>query len=143
MSLPPRLQQFLDDLAMFPDRNDRIQALISVGERFKPVSDEVAVKPYAEEHRVPGCESEAFVWATKSAEGGVDLHYAVENPQGISAMAMATILKENLSGASPEEVQQVPEEIIYEIFGNELSMGKSMGLQGMVTLTKAEAKKLG
>ncbi|MFW5697809.1 MAG: SufE family protein [Fimbriimonadaceae bacterium] len=142
MSLPPRLQQFVEDLRMFPDRNDRIQALISVGERFEPVDESVAAKPFGEDHRVPGCESEAFVWATKNQEGKVDLHYAVENPQGISAMAMAVILKENLSGESPEEIQKVPEDLIYEIFGKELSMGKSMGLQGMITLTKAEAKKL-
>jgi cysteine desulfuration protein SufE len=61
--LPPRLREFLDDLAVFTDRADRIEALVSVARRFRPVPDDVATRPFDEAHRVPGCESEVFVWA--------------------------------------------------------------------------------
>ena len=50
-------------------------------------------------------------------------------------METVVILDETLSGAPPEQVANVPSDIIYAVFGKELSMGKSMGLTGMVTVT--------
>lgn len=98
------------------------------------------MRPYDESHRVRGCESEVFVWAFKEGNG-VKLYYAVDNPQGVSAMALCAILDESLSGRSVDEIGQVPDEIVYEIFGRELSMGKSMGLMGIVQMTKLLATK--
>ncbi|MBX3096911.1 MAG: SufE family protein [Fimbriimonadaceae bacterium] len=136
MPYPARLQEFVDNLALFADQAERVQVLISFAEKFQPVSAEVATKPYLESHRVPGCESEAFVWVTPSEGGGVSLHFDVLNPQGISAMAMAVILKENLDGLSPTEIGTVTEDLVYDVFGRTLSMGKNMGLMGMVRMTK-------
>lgn len=140
-ALPPRLVEILEDLSLFPDRVDRVQALISIAERFRPVAGEVATRPFDESHRVPGCESEAFAW-TSAPEGRLRLHFAVENPQGISAMAMAVILKDSLDGESPATPAGIPDDVVYEVFGRELSMGKSMGLMGMVQLVKAQAARL-
>ena len=137
MPLPKSLQAQLDDLAMFPDRAERIEALIDIGRGYEhPSADEV---PRTAEARVPGCESEVFVKATPKEDGTLDLRYAVDNPQGISAMALAQILQEGLKGVSRPEIAQVPEEFVYEVFGRELSMGKSMGLMGMIRMAKAEA----
>lgn len=133
--LPPKLAEFMEDLSFFPDRADRIQVLISTSDRFVDVPAEIAERPFEESHRVPGCESEAFVWCKKT-DGKCEFFFAVENPQGLSAKAMAVILKEGLDGSTPEEIAQVPEDIPYQIFGAELSMGKSMGLSGMVRLVK-------
>lgn len=129
------LTELIETFALIDDRNERIQALISLGQQFRPVSPEIAAKPYPEHHRVPGCESEVFVWGTQEA-GKWDFHFAVENPQGLSAMAMAYVLSENLRGRTREEVLAVPEEVVYDLFGRELSMGKNMGLQGMVQMCK-------
>jgi len=137
--LPQSLQQFLDDLAMFPDRADRIQALISIAERFREVSPEVAKRPFDESHRVPGCESEVFIWGLRRRDGTIDLQFAVENPQGISAKALAVILQDTLNGLAPAEIDKVPEDVVYTIFGRELSMGKSMGLMHMVRMVKSIA----
>ncbi len=137
MNLPPRLQEHLDDLAMFPDRTERIEALIDIGRGFSnPSSDDV---PRTAESRVPGCESEVYLRATPRPDGSLDFRYAVDNPQGISAMALAQILESGLSGVPRSEVVAVPEEFVYEVFGRELSMGKSMGLMGMIRMAKAEA----
>jgi cysteine desulfuration protein SufE len=137
MPLPQPLQAQLDDLAMFPDRAERIEALIDIGRGYKhPSAEEV---PRTAESRVPGCESEVYVKATPQEDGTLDLRYAVDNPQGISAMALAQILQEGLKGVPRTEIAQVPEEFVYEVFGRELSMGKSMGLMGMIRMAKAEA----
>jgi hypothetical protein len=67
-------------------------------------------------------------------------HFAVE-PAGISAKSLAVILGETLSGAPIEEVAEVPGDIVYRLFGRELSMGKSMGLMGMISMVTKLAKK--
>lgn len=141
MAYPPRLQEFVESLSLFSDRTERIEALISIAERFQPPPADVAAKPYDETARVPGCESEAFVWARPMPNGTLRFHFAVENPQGISAMALATILDETLSGEQLEDVAEVPDQVVFDIFGKELSMGKSMGLTGMVQMVRAEAQK--
>lgn len=141
VDVPEKLQDILDTLALVPDRMDRIDALISISERFEPVPEEIATKPYPEEHRVKACESEAYVWAVPRDDGTLKLHFGVENPQGVSAMSLAVILDEGLSGAPVEQVANLPCDLVYDIFGRELSMGKSMGLMGMVNAVSSLAKK--
>ncbi len=139
--VPEKLQDILDTLALMPDRMDRIEALISLSDRFRPVPEEIATRPYPEEHRVKACESEAYVWAVPKDDGTLKFHFGVENPQGVSAMSLAVILEEGLSGAPVEQVVNLSSDLVYDIFGRELSMGKSMGLMGMVTAVSSLAKK--
>lgn len=136
--LPERLERLLATLETL-DRSDRIDMLVDVAKRFRPVPQRIAVRPYPVERRVPGCESEAYVWAESRPDGTLAYHFAVENPQGISAMALAAILGDSLSGVPLSEVAAVPADIVYRIFGRELSMGKSLGLMGMVNMVRAAA----
>jgi cysteine desulfuration protein SufE len=138
--IPEKLAQKLDALSLVSDRSERIQLLIDIAGKFKEVSPQVATRPFPEENRVPACESEAFVWGERRPDGRLDFHFAVENPQGISAKAMAVILRDSLSGQPLEQVAAVPQDVVYTVFGNELSMGKSMGLMGMVTMVKTLAR---
>lgn len=124
------------------DRSSRIDCLISIADRFQEVPERVAIRPFPAEHKVPACESEAFLWAEPIEGGRLKFHFAVENPQGISAKAMAVILDDGLSGEAPEAVLSVDGELVYEIFGRELSMGKSMGLMGMVSMVQNSARRL-
>jgi cysteine desulfuration protein SufE len=139
--MPPKLEETLELLDLVPDRAERIQVLIDIADRFEAVPERIARRPYAAEHQVPACESEAYVWGERRADGTLDFYFAVENPQGISAKSLAVILDEGLSGAPLEQVAAVPDDLIYRIFGRELSMGKSMGLMGMVTMVTSTARK--
>ena len=135
--LPSRLREFLSDLSMFSDRAERIEALVSIGERYD--KSQAADVPRDDAHQVKACESEVYVSSRELPDGTLKYVIAVDNPQGISAMALAEIIDENLSGAPLEEVVEVPETVVYDIFGRELSMGKSAGLMGTVTMVKQEA----
>ena len=64
----------------------------------------------------------------------------MENPQGISAKALAAILSRTLSGAPLEAVVQIPVEVVEQLFGRELSLGKSLGLAGMLLAVQREAR---
>ncbi len=135
--LPEKLERLLATLEAL-ERSDRIQLLIDLAGTFQPVPAFIAQRPFPPERRVPGCESEAYVWPVPS-DGTLKFYFAVENPQGISAMSLAAILADTLSGVSLEAVAAVPADVIYRIFGRELSMGKSLGLMGMVNMVRAAA----
>jgi cysteine desulfuration protein SufE len=141
MAVPDKLTDTLETLEMVPDRSERIQLLIDIAGRFEEVPPRLARRPFASESQVPACESEAYVFTEPRPDGTLDFHFAVENPQGISAKAMAVILGDALSGAPPEQVAGVSQDIVYQVFGRELSMGKSMGLMSMVGMVAALAKK--
>ena len=130
------LTQFLEDLSSLTNREDRIEYLLEIGSRFTPVPESIAIRPFADSHRVPACESEAYAWALKNSDNTWKLHFAVENPQGVSAMALGVILDESLSGKTSEEIAKVSESIVSDIFGSSISMGKGEGLRGMLRLVK-------
>ena len=123
------------------DRGERAEMLIDYADRFQEVAPEVAQRPFPERHRAPRCESEAYVWATDRPDGTLQLHFAVENPQGISAKAWAVILDETLSGRPLEQIMAVNGDEIFRIFGRDLSMGKGQGMIGMLELVRHEAKR--
>jgi cysteine desulfuration protein SufE len=137
---PPRLAALLERLER-TDRTQRIELLIAMAGRYQEVPERVAHRPYPESHRVPHCESGAYVWAEDQEDGTLKYYFAIENPQGISARATAAILDRTLSGEPPEVVAEVSQDVIYRIFGYELSMGKNMGLTAMVGMVQAAARR--
>src|SRR5438045_1706902 len=90
--IPAKLASILETFGSITDRAERIQMLIDIGDSFKEVPPDVAVRPFPEERRVPNCESEAFVFWKPKPDGTLKYYFAVENPQGISAKATAVIL---------------------------------------------------
>jgi cysteine desulfuration protein SufE len=142
MSLPQKLQKILDTFSLFPDQSDRTNLLLSFADKFVPVPPEVATRPFDKSHQVPACESEAYVWAVKNDDGTVKLHFAVESPSGISAKALAAILDKGLSGLPPDQVASVTPDIVEQVFRQNISMGKGMGLMSMVNAVRTLARRL-
>ena len=137
-----KLNALLQRFAGVSDREEREMLLVGYADRFREVSPSVARRPFEESHRVPYCESEAYVWLTSRPDGTVALSFAVENPSGISAKALAAILSETLSGSTPEIIASISPDIVSEIFRENISMGKGMGLTGMVLMVQAAARRL-
>ena len=140
--MPEKLQQVIDTFQMF-DPADRTSMLLSYADQFQDVPPEIATRPFPKAHQVPQCESDAYVWARKHSDGTMKYYFAVENPSGISAKALATILDKTLSGLPAKEIATVSCDIVEQIFRQNISMGKGMGLMAMVqavqTLAKAAA----
>ena len=137
--MPETLQRLLEDFE-FADRSERVEMLIEYADRFETVPERIATRPFGEEHHVQKCESDAYVWAEDLPDGSLKYHFAVENPQGISAKAWAVIMDETLSGQPPEVVAETPCDIVFTVFGKEVSMGKGMGLMGITDMVTAMAK---
>jgi len=138
--MPEALERLLEDFK-FADRAERIDMLIEYADRFREVPEHIAKRPFSEENHVQKCESDAYVWAEDLPDGTLKYHFAVENPQGISAKAWAVIMDETLSGQPPELVAQTPCDIVFTVFGKEVSMGKGMGLMGVTDMITAMAKR--
>jgi cysteine desulfuration protein SufE len=138
-NLPATLADAIADFELV-DRALRSEMLIEYADRFRDVPATIATRPFSASARAPRCESEAYVFAVDRPDGAMDLHFAVENPQGLSAKAWAVILAETLSGQPLERVAAVPAEVVRRIFGHDLSMGKELGLLGMLELVQGEAR---
>jgi cysteine desulfuration protein SufE len=137
--VPEKLQKLIDMFQMF-DPADRTDMLLSYAGQFKDVPSSIATRPFDTSHQVPQCESDAYVWAQKHADGTMRLYFAVENPSGISAKALAAILDKTLSGLPASEIATVNCDIVEKIFRQNISMGKGMGLMSMVQAVQALAK---
>lgn len=141
--MPEKLQQLVDMFQMF-DPADRTNLLLSYADQFKDVPPSIATRPFAQSHLIPQCESEAYAWAQKMPDGTLKLYFAVENPSGVSAKALAAILDKTLSGLPAEAIATVDPSIVEKIFRQNISMGKGLGLMSMVqavaTLARTAAK---
>lgn len=139
---PDKLNDILQDFSMISDRNERAEYLIEIADRFPEakVPPTIATEPYDESHRVPACESEAFVWALDNPDGTIKYYFDVLNPQGLSAKAMCAVLDETCSGQPLDKVASLQTDIVFNLFGKEISMGKGQGLMGIVNMVMYEAK---
>lgn len=138
--MPERLRQLLDDFES-ADRHERVDMLIEFADRFHEVPSRIAVRPFPEDHHVQKCESEAYVWAEDQPDGTLKFYFAVENPQGISARAWAVIMDETLSGEPLDVVAETPCDVVFTVFGKEVSMGKGMGLMGITDMVTTMARR--
>lgn len=138
------LQRLMEDFA-FLERQDRMAMLMEYADRFPEVEvpEAIATRPFPKEHYITRCESEAYVWTEEQEDGTFKLWFAVENPQGVSAKSWAVIMDETLSGQPLEQVAQTSPEVIFDIYGKGISMGKGQGLMGMLDyVTHAARRKL-
>jgi cysteine desulfuration protein SufE len=138
--MPEKLQELLETFDMFPDPADRSALLLSYADQFREVPKEIATRPFPRDHQVPQCESDAYVWGMKQPDGTLKLYFAVENPSGVSARALAAILDRTLSGLPAADIANVSCDIVERIFRRNISMGKGMGLMAMVQAVQTLAK---
>jgi cysteine desulfuration protein SufE len=136
-----KLEQLLETFDEFPDPADRTDLLLSYADQFREVPPDVARRPFPESQHVPQCESDAYIWALPNPDGTLKFYFAVENPSGISAKALAAILDRTLSGLPPAEIVTVNNTIVERIFRRNISMGKGMGLMSMVDAVRTLAKR--
>ena len=137
--MPQKLEQLVEMFQMF-DPPDRTEMLLSYADQFREVPPEIATRPFPTSHQVPQCESDAYVWARKQPDGTLTLYFAVENPSGVSAKALAAILDKTLSGLPAVEIATLNTDIVEKIFRQNISMGKGMGLMSMVQAVQTLAK---
>jgi sulfur transfer protein SufE len=144
---PERLREVLEIFADNP--SERNQMLIEYSDQFTGVPEHIATRPYPHSNQVPHCESDSYVFVEPTGETAPDgsprlkFHFAVENPFGVSARALASVLDSTISGLSAKEVAAMPiEDIVPTLFGRNISMGKGHGLLSIAAVVKHLAQRL-
>jgi sulfur transfer protein SufE len=135
-----RLADLYETLDMFADSSARAELLISFADRFKEVPPDISARPFPKSHQVPQCESEAYVWVRLTPARTLALDFAVENRSGISAKALAVILKQVYEGQPPGDLLALDPGIVERVFRQNISMGKGLGLKSMVLAAQALAR---
>ena len=140
MPIPSAMAEILETLGMIDNEDERSAMLIDFAGHFREVPREIATRPFSEDRRVRYCESEAYVWGIENRDGTMQFFFAVENPSGISAKALAYLLQKGLSGQPLKEVASISRDIVKKIFRENISMGKGMGLMSMVDAVRSLAE---
>ena len=80
------------------------------------------------------------MWTIKT-NGSYKFHFDVMNPQGISAKSVCAIFEETLSGETADNILSVPDDFVFDVFGQNLSMGKNLGLTNILAKMKNDIRK--
>ena len=92
--VPSRLGEIVEMLELLPGRADRIELLIDTAGRFHEVPAAIATRPFPKERLVPGCESQAYVWAEGRDDGTLDErdHEILSGSQSLRSAAILITL---------------------------------------------------
>ncbi|MBE0680346.1 MAG: SufE family protein [Anaerolineales bacterium] len=105
MSLPPKLQEIVDDFAGMA-RDEKIETLIGYAESLPELPDRFQ-EERSNMEAVPECMTPVFLIAEKQADGGLVFHFDIP-PQSPTVRGLAAILAAGLNGCKPEEIITVP-----------------------------------
>jgi cysteine desulfuration protein SufE len=133
--VPSALDDIVEELRD-ADRQERIEILIDLAKNLSPLPDRLS--QYKDEaHRVPECQSPVFLFV-EIEEDRVAL-YADVPIEAPTVRGFVAILVEGLNGATVEEVQNVPNDLIQKTGMPEiLGMQRVNGLQGVLRRLKAQ-----
>lgn len=140
MSLPPKLQEIVDDFASMT-REEKLETLIGYAETFPALPDWLKDKRDAMEP-VPECMTPVFLFAEKLPNGGV--HFYLDIPaQSPTVRGLASILANGLEGCTPEQIISVPGDFFLPMNLQEaVSQQRLNGFTGVLAHMKQEAVKI-
>lgn len=105
MSLPPQLQEIVDDFAGMT-REEKIETLIAYAESLPAIPERVK-EENADLDSVPECMTPVSLYAEKGSDGGLRFYFDIP-PQSPTVRGLAAILASGLNGLKPEEILSVP-----------------------------------
>lgn len=105
MSLPPNLQEIVDDFAAM-SRAEKLETLIGYAESLPPLPEWLQGERDKMDP-VPECMTPVFLFGEKLPDGGMTFHFDIP-PQSPTVRGLAAILANGLNGSKPEEIISVP-----------------------------------
>ena len=140
MSLPPKLQETVDDFASMT-REEKLETLIAYAESFPALPDRLKAARDKME-AVPECMTPVFLIGEKQPDGGV-IFYLDIPPQSPTVRGLASLLANGLSGSTPEEILTVPGDFFLPMNLQEaVSQQRINGFMGVLAHMKHEAVRL-
>jgi cysteine desulfuration protein SufE len=134
--MPPALDAIVGELSE-ADRQERIEILIDLARSLPPLPDRLSAFKDAA-HRVEECQSPVFliVEMEPQSRAAIFADAPIEAP---TVRGFVALLVEGLSGATVEEILQVPGDLVERIGLPEiLGMLRVRGLHGILRRLKSE-----
>ena len=140
MSLPPKLQEIVDDFASMT-REEKLETLIGYAETFPTLPARFQDERDKMEP-VPECMTPVFLIAEKQPGDGI--HFYVDcPPQSPTVRGLASILFNGLNGSTLEEILSVPEDFYLPMKLDEaVSLQRINGFVGVLAHMKQAAVKV-
>jgi cysteine desulfuration protein SufE len=140
MSLPPKLQEIVDDFAGM-SREEKIETLIGYAESLPPLPERFN-EERAKMEPIPECMTPVFLFGEKQADGGVIFHFDIP-PQSPTVQGLACILATGLNGCKPQEILTVPADFFAPMKLEEAISGQRLnGFRGLLAHMKQAAANL-
>jgi cysteine desulfuration protein SufE len=138
-NLPTKLQEIVDDFASMT-REEKIETLVAYSESLPPLPDWLKDER-SKMDPVPECMTPVFLYAEKSADGGLIFHFDIP-PQSPTVRGLAAILANGLNGCTPEEVLSVPADFFLPMkLQDTISQQRINGFIGVLAHMKQAAVK--
>jgi cysteine desulfuration protein SufE len=139
MSLPPKLQEIVDDFATM-SREEKLETLIGYSETLAPLPDRFKEARDKMEN-VPECMTPVYLFAEKQSDGRIDFYFDIP-PQSPTVRGLTSILANGLNGTKVEEILSVPADFFLPMKLDEaVSQQRIHGFMGVLAHMKQAALK--
>ena len=133
-----RLDELVAEFADLEPR-ERLELLLDFAENLPPLPPHYQAERDAGEHRVPECQTPVYLWV--EVNGKVQV-YADVAPEAPTVKGFVAILVEAFAGATPEEVLNVPPNLISRLgLVEALGMVRMRGLQAILNRIRSEVRR--
>jgi cysteine desulfuration protein SufE len=137
-NLPEPLQQIVEDFSLLVGQ-EKLEYLLEFAENLRPLPDWLKNKRDSMDY-IHECMTPVFVYAEKQDGNGLSYHFDIP-PESPTVRGYASILQRGLEGASPEEVQAVPNEFYLDMGLQQVVTGQRLnGMSAMLLHMKKLAK---
>lgn len=141
MSLPPKLQEIVDDFATMT-REEKLETLVGFAETMPPLPERFR-EARSKMEAVPECMTPVFLTAEKDANGGIVFYLDIP-PQSPTVRGLASILTNGLNGSTLEEIISVPADFFLPMkLDDAVSQQRLNGFMGVLAHMKQIAVRVG
>ncbi|RYG64754.1 SufE family protein [bacterium] len=140
MTQQDQAEEIVDAFEMFDNWEDRYRFLIDMGKKLPPLPEDAK----NEENRVHGCQSNVWMIAEATEEGGNTKIEFIADSDSTIVRGLVAILRMVYSGQTPRDILEFDIDGLMTKLGldQHLSLGRRNGLAGMVTRVKTLATQL-
>ena len=132
-----KLPELLADFAG-ADPEESLEMLMEFAERLPPVSANREISPFPTDCRIQECQTPVFLWIDV-IDGKIRLE-AIVPEKSPTVRGFVALLVEGLTGATPLEVSQIPDDFLTPLgLAETLGMTRQRGFRGIVAKIKREA----
>jgi cysteine desulfuration protein SufE len=137
--LPTQLQQIVDDFSDC-EGQEKLEYLLEFAESLPPLPAWLEDRK-DEMKQVHECVTPVFIFAEKKEDGTVTYHFDIP-PEAPTVRGYAAIMQQGLAGATPAQIQEIPNEFYLEMDLQQVITGQRLnGLSAMLAHMKALANK--